>query len=159
GALAVAGSGNKTILIRGAHDAFNGVYTDYNMSLTTHSGTDNTHRFMLCGYNQERPVFDGSGLGSVFCFYGYPINYTTLQRLKIQNYGERGVMYSINGASSTGNALIDLWVYNCGANNQNDGNIHFYSADDTYSMNWNWFYHVRSEHTMRKGIKCADHTQ
>lgn len=163
-AITAAGSGNKTILVRGAHDAFDGVYAEKNLTLTGHSGTDNTHRFMVCGYNQERPIFEGvsftTGDG---CFKAFPINFTTLQRLKIQNYPDRGVMYSTDAASSTGNALIDLWVYNCATQaydggTTSDGNIHYYAADNTYSMNTNWLYHIRSEHTLQKGMKISDHT-
>jgi hypothetical protein len=113
---------------------------------------------MLVGYGQERPTLEGTGLGNVQAIYGTQPSYVTIQRLKVQNYQERGILFNLNNANVVGINLIDLWVYNCGANNLNDGNIHMYAADNVYSINSTWVFHIASEHTFRKGIKICDHT-
>ena len=85
-ALSNAGSGNTAIIVRGAHDGFDGIYYG-TYSLSNHYGVDDTHRFMIVGYGQERPIFDGQGATSIIFTYQNSNRddaYITLQRLQIQ---------------------------------------------------------------------------
>lgn len=153
--ITAAGSGNKTVLIRGAHDAFDGTYS---ITGETHPlfGTANTTRFTICGYGQERPILNYTGAGTTDS--GFHVNtsgnaFVTLQRLKIQSYPGRGI-YSGEGADYVN--LIDVWIYACardayvGGGYAADGNVHWIAGNN------GWIYHCTSEHTYGKGYKISD---
>ena len=90
-AVSAAGSGNKTIIVRGAHDSFDGVYVE-TVSFWGLSGVDDTHRLMLVGYNQERPVIDGNDAENHLITRGYAsLAYITVQRFKLTNSRRCGV--------------------------------------------------------------------
>lgn len=143
-AIAAQASGNKTILVR------SGTYTETNLRIN--SGTDNTHRYMICGYGQERPVIDGSST-SFQTFQ--PITngtYLTIQRLKITDNYNCG--FRSNATESYLN-VIDIWFYNCAKQDvesvqYGDGNLYFLGSDNV------WIYHCSSEHSDGHGYKLGD---
>jgi len=147
-ALSAAGNGNKTILVRGG--TYTGAY-----SLSGHYGIDNTHRFSIIGYGQERPVFDGNNSKSViFGLTGQTNDFVTLQRITIQNNKERAVRIG-NQTSGADHYfdMIDVEVYNCANDTKTlsvDGNIYYLNADN------GWLFHVTSYHTMGHCIKIGD---
>jgi hypothetical protein len=108
------GGQNKTFLIR------EGTYTNKNYySLTNHWGVDDTHRFNVIGYKQERPVLD-AGNTNISMFGGGNAsdtqyqNYVTLQRLKLQNTAGSGVYIgrdTIGVKVSQYVSLIDINFY------------------------------------------------
>jgi hypothetical protein len=160
-AIANVASGNKTIVVRGAHDAFDGIYTNsYDMQVSTpaRTGTDDTHRYTIVGYGQERPTLDGNGASqNMFGMWQSATDwYLTIQRLKIINAGYQG----IQGGSVAGLGakyarhvnVFDIHFYNCG----NDTN--YTSSGSCYAMNadyW-WVSHCRSEHAWGHGYKIGD---
>ena len=160
-AVTAAGAGNKTIVVRGVHDAFDGTYNEA-VSFAGSDGTNDTHRLSLIGYGQERPIIDGTGLTGEQGINGVGANYVTLQRLKVQNFEERGVLFATPGSPATANIvgtnLIDVWLYNNQTNNNGDGNMSIYSGSDDYYVDSAWCYHITSNHTTGKGIKINDHT-
>ncbi len=147
-ALTQAVSGDKVIIIRGAHGGWDGIYNEYSFSLP--SGTNDTSRFILVGYNQERPIINASEGGSI-CFSATQKEYVTLQRLRVQNAGGRG-FYSGMGQYLN---LIDMDFYNCSADGDEDGNIHIKGYNGTPAQSA-WLFHCNSKHTYNKGIKIAD---
>jgi len=151
-AISAAGNGNKTIIVRGTHDGWNGIY--YESGIRSGYGVDETHRWMLVGYGQERPIIDGgNGTTDIIKTTGQVNAYATVQRVKIQNSKRQGVYLGLNSAKRDKYFnLIDVWVYNCtnDADYASDGNIYFYDID------YGWIYHITSEHTYGYGIKYAD---
>lgn len=154
-ALSAAGNGNKTIIVRGSHGSFDGVYTE-NLNLNGHEGVDDTHRFMIVGYLQERPIVDGNnGLTIVVrCNVtgSEDVAYINLQRLKIQNNAERGLMIKNHFYFN----VFDVELYNC-SNDPDavgtaayDGNTYIWNADGTI------FSHCTSHHTYGHGYKFGD---
>lgn len=154
-AIMAAGSGNNTIIVRGPHDGWNGIY--YESGLNPKVGADDAHRFMIVGYKQERPIIDG-GNGATDIIRSSFVDsyaYSTIQRLKIQNSRRQGVMMGYSGGKRDRYFnMIDVWVYNCdnsasyAANT--DGNIYLMNIDH------GWIFHVTSERTYGHGIKYAD---
>jgi hypothetical protein len=157
-ALDNVGSGNRTIIVRGAHDSFDGIYTEFNLGVP--SGTDDTHRYMICGYGQERPEINGR------CPNAKPVQdtlypagdgrYVTFQRLKVSNNYGRGIIASFSDSFVN---TIDVHLYNCAAWSTagvsgdhvlSDGNLYYMGADDC------WIYHCTSEYSYGHGFKVGD---
>ena len=157
-ALAKSGSGNTTIIIRGAHDDFNGIYYG-TYSLASKAGIDDTHRFMLAGYGQERPILDGMSGTEGVLRRGSTIPrdaYISVQRLKVQNTQASCVRL---GWDATGDkrdnyfSVIDIHFYECGnrANEMGtDGSAYYLNSD------YGWIFHSTSEHTFGHGFKIGD---
>lgn len=165
-ALTDVGNGNNTILVRGAHDAFDGVYNEYD--LTMPMGTGDTNRYMVCGYGQERPILDGGGQTSwnngIFHRSANSNAFYTIQRLQLRN-SWRPAIY-IGGDNSNTVKGLDSWVY---AIDLHSTNCTMYPATDAnplqsrgdggfYMLNVSngWFYHCLAEHTMGHGFKMGD---
>ncbi|MFC1505055.1 hypothetical protein ACFL5W_00920 [Thermodesulfobacteriota bacterium] len=153
-ALAAAGNGNKTIIIRGSYGAFDGRYQNEGFSITGNSGESNTNRFMIVGYKQERPIIYG---GNSIVFNDNGVNNFTLQRIKIQDATGR----AIRSSQSDSYFLIDVWFFNncsqcyVGGSDVGDGNVHFFGSP-TNAVKNTWIYHCTSEHTYMKCYKIAD---
>ncbi|MDP2904816.1 MAG: choice-of-anchor Q domain-containing protein, partial [Candidatus Omnitrophota bacterium] len=155
-AVANVTSGNKTIIVRGAHDSFNGIYVE--TGITPKAGTDDAHHFMIVGYGQERPIVDGNYstqdmIGSTGQLYGY----TTVQRLRLQNNSRDGVHWggTVNGVLQDRdryNYLIDVDFYNIGANPSYHTNAPIYYLDAPNG----WIFHVTVKHTLMHCIKIGD---
>ncbi len=128
-------AGNKTILVRA------GTYVENNISLR--AGIDDTHRYSIIGYNQERPIIDGSG-GSANGVNG--AQYGTWQRFEMKNAYDAGAR-----TSSTYNNFIDLYIHDVGAAYGNAG-IHSENTD------YVWIYHSTIYRTVNHGIKIADNS-
>ena len=155
------GAGNNTIIVRGAHDSFNGIYyeTGINNVSTGHlaprggvTGVDDTHRFMIVGYGQERPIIDGNN--SAIDIIGSPkqaYSYVTIQRLRLQNNKRSGVRFVNAGY----NNLIDVEVKNIGLTyppeTGGDGPLIYYLASSN-----GWIFHVTATHTLGHCIKVGD---
>jgi hypothetical protein len=147
-------SGNVTIIVRGAHDSFNGIYTE-SSGFATKAGTDDTHRWMIAGYLQERPIIDGGNSTSNIVRSTATTNaYVTIQRLKIQNSKGQGLRL---GNTSTKLDkyfnVIDVEFYNTAndtLNNPADANAYFLNTDNA------WIFHVTSHHTLGHCIKAGD---
>ncbi len=144
-AIHAAGQGNKTILVRGAHDGFDGVYRE---GFSLKSGDDDTHRWMVVGYGQERPVLEGYGVTATGA-----VSYATLQRFRIQNNQRNGVYLRTDDDY---NNIVDVGLYNnaqlvdgCGAPIA-DANIYLLGSDNCR------IYHCTSERTHCHGFKVGD---
>jgi hypothetical protein len=156
-ALTNAPEGNTTIIVRGAREGFDGQYDEVGLIMKT--GLDDTHRFMVVGYGQERPIIKGCHVPdphpqSTFKWpYGTPTSYTTLQRVKIQDNFGNGVRSCQNDAHIN---VIDVWLHNnCkydfAAQDQHaDGNLYFLGSDHCYVR------HCTSERTAGHALKIGD---
>lgn len=147
-AIAQSSAGNYTIIVR------DGTYSENN--LTPKTGTDDTHRWMIVGYGQERPVIDGAQSSNIMWkTTGADNAFVTLQRLRLQNNKERCVRIG-STATTKRDAyfnMIDVSVDNCASDTKTvaaDGNIYYLGADNAYIS------HVTSSHTMGHGIKVGD---
>jgi hypothetical protein len=159
-ALAGVSNGNRTILIRGAHDAFDGIYHESGMQIKL--GTDDTHRYHLIGYGQERPVFDAGGIDeNIFGSSGatsFPsAAYFTFQRLKFQNTQAHGVQ--LGTLNSGGERKRDMYVniidcegYMCGCEITNGSSGAFYAMNADNQ----WRYHCTSGHAYAHAFKIGD---
>lgn len=153
-AISSVSAGNVTIVVRGAHDSFNGIYTE-SSGFATKAGTDDTHRFTITGYLQERPIIDGNNSTSNIVRSTATTNaYVTIQRLKIQNSKGQGLRL---GNTSTKLDkyfnVIDVEFYNTAndtLNNPADSNAYFLNTDNA------WIFHVTSHHTLGHCIKAGD---
>lgn len=145
-----APTGNATVIVRGEHDDFDGVYAE--TSLNPKVGDDPTHRWMLVGYGQERPIIDADGQpGDIIGSTGQPEAYVTVQRVKLQNSPGRCVRLGNLSEKRDGHfALIDVWAHGCTNQPGNDGNIYYLNADD------GWLHHVTTEHTFGHCLKVGD---
>lgn len=145
-AILAVSSGNKTILIR------SGTYLEN--AIKPKNGTDNTHRYILSGYKQERPVIDGGNSTSdIITGTGLTNAFTTIQRVKLQNSKNQGVRIGNLTSKLDGYFnLIDVWVYNCNNDSTivDDGNIYYMNVDN------GWLYHVSSEHSYNHCMKIGD---
>jgi hypothetical protein len=160
-AISAVTSGNKTVVVRGPHGAFDGTYVgSYDMQAGTpvRSGTDDTHRYMIVGYGQERPLLDGNGAGqNMFGMWQSAADwYWTIQRLIIINAGYQGIqggsVASLNSKYARHVNVFDIHFYNCG------NNTNYASSGSCYAMNadyW-WISHCRSEHSWGHGYKIGD---
>jgi hypothetical protein len=146
-AITASGTGNKTILIR------SGTTYSETLTLSGHYGTDNTHRFQLIGYNNERPII--SGPVNIISFSS--IDYLTLQRVKVIDNTGDGVTVSRGAPRATFINLIDVWAYNnttesyIGGSTTSNAGIFIYDGVDDV-----WVHHCTSEHSYMKGFKFAD---
>lgn len=148
---AVEGGKNITIIVRGMHDDFNGEYSETGLLLK--SGRDDTHRFMIVGYGQERPVINGVSTVQDTIGAGTDVAYATVQRLKIQDNYRNGIRTGPDDAYLN---VIDVWLYNNNTYHFEDGrlyadgNLYFLSSDNC------WIFHTTSEHTYGHGFKVGD---
>jgi len=157
-AIAAAGSGNKTIIIRGAHDSFDGIYREtFNFNQPVRTGADDTHRWMLVGYGQERPILDGSdGVPEIINRNTAGEAYITIQRLKLQNTQTCGVRlgWDVTGDKRDGHfSCIDIWFYRCGTrtlDRTTDGSCYYLNVDN------GWILHCTSEYTYGHAYKIGD---
>ena len=150
-ALSSVGTGNNTIVIRGAHGGFNGTYHESGLSLQ--SGLDDAQRFMLVGYGQERPIIDGDHSSAAIIKTSFPdaIRYSTVQRLRVQESWSNGVRTDGNDAYIS---VIDVWLYHNnrwdGSPLKGDGNLYFLGTDHTLIR------HCTSERTYGHAYKIGD---
>lgn len=137
GGSAVVGAGNNTILVR------SGTYKENALYLP--AGTDSTHRYSVIGYNNERPIVDGTGGGA-----GDPIMqvsyYGTVQRLEFTNSTDASLRMA-----STNSYFIDLYVHDVQAA---FGNAAIHLAGNTNA----WINHCTISRTKNHGIKVSDAT-
>lgn len=154
-AMTTAGNGNKTIMVRGAHDDFDGTYTG-TFSLSAYTGTSDTARWMIVGYGQERPIIDGgNGTDAIFRRSTAGDAFITLQRLKLQNTQANGVRLGVTTVSDKRDQhfnCIDLWFYSCGNNDSftTDGNCYYLNAD------YGFISHCLFERSVGHGVKLGD---
>jgi len=154
-AITAAGSGNKTILVRGAHGSFNGVYTE-RIGFYGLSGVDDTHRLMLVGYGQERPVINGGNSESSIVGRGHPSPaYITIQRLKLTGTQASGVRLGWDIADDKRDTYfncIDVWFYACGNNMAflTSGNCYYLNTDNGFLS------HCLFERSTGHGVKIGD---
>ncbi|MBI4704566.1 MAG: hypothetical protein HY744_25970 [Deltaproteobacteria bacterium] len=150
--IAAAGDGNKTIVVRGAHDGFDGVYLEH--SLKPGVGKSDTERWTLVGYGQERPVVDAGGTDN-YVIQGtkQPDAFVTIQRMKLQDSKTTCVRLGQLDKKLDGHfSLIDLALYDCknDAKTPGDGNVYYLNVDR------GWIYHCNSEHTKGHCLKIGD---
>lgn len=162
--LDAAGSGNKTVLVRGAHDAFDGLYHESDLNMNP--GTDDTHRFMLCGYGQERPVIDGDmGTTDIIRTCNQLYGYWTVQRLQVQNNKRDGIYAGIliyNGEDPDYSIrqdyyanTIDCFVTNCCFTFPvRSGNTAIYYINTQYG----WLFHNTVQRSLDHAYKIGDTT-
>lgn len=149
-AIADAGSGNKTIVVR------RGTYFEYNMAIGT--GTDDTHRWMIVGYKQERPIIDASANTDhsidVFKTSGSARSFATIQRLKIQNNQGQAVRLGTNTTTQRDDwfNLYDVWIRRCGWywRGGEDGNCYLLNVDSSR------IFHATSEYSYGHTMKVGD---
>jgi hypothetical protein len=145
-AITSAGNGNNAIIVRG------GTYS-LSSSLVPGVGTDDTHRLMIVGYGQERPVLDGSILSdSILKGINKPNYHLTLQRLKVQNSPYEGLQFLSDTNTDSDISVVDLWIYNTTSDTpiSGDGNLHFHQTNNIYIT------HTTSEHTYDHCYKIGD---
>lgn len=154
-AIASAGKGNRTLIIRGAHDGFDGVYPE-TISFYGIAGQGDTNRFMLVGYGQERPIIDGTNSTSNIIGRGDPTPaFITIQRLKLQNTQASGVRLGWDVDTDKRDQYfncVDIWFYACG-NNDNygtDGNCYYLNTD------YGFLSHCLFERSVGHGVKIGD---
>lgn len=157
-ALATVGStnGNTTIIVRGAHDAFDGIYQNNHYSWAG-VGLSDTQRLTIVGYGQERPVFDGtnSTVNSVMFggYSGWASNiFTTFQRVKAINAAREvfGVGEDVTNPSGCYFNLIDVHCQSNTATILGNGNIYYLNADN------GWVFHCTLERAGGHGAKLGD---
>lgn len=154
-ALADHSTGNKTILVRGAHDSFDGVYQCGSYSIPY--GLNNTQRFTIAGYGQERPVLDGTNSTSLM-FGGYGTNgttnlFVTLQRLRIINGGREVIGVGADSDTYKVGRYLNCIDLLCQTNTTSmvaNGNIYYLNADYGYVS------HCSLERSGGHGIKIGD---
>ena len=139
-AITAAGAGNNIILVT------NGTYYVNGVSYTLKGGLNETNRWILSGYKQDRPVIVGNISDNLIKIRD---SYVTIQRLKIQDSRYEGL--AADGRNTSAN-VIDVWVYNTTnyVNITGDGNIHINQFDNVLVS------HVLSEHTYDHCIKIGD---
>ncbi|MBR9676378.1 hypothetical protein GOV05_05200, partial [Candidatus Woesearchaeota archaeon] len=144
-AITQAGSGNKAIIIR------NGTYEE--TSLTLQSGDNDTNRFIITGYGQERPIINGSSTTQDTINAGSNTQYATIQRVKIQDNYRNGIR---TGSDDSYINTVDVWLYHNDKwddsinSTRGDANLYYLGTDNT------WIYHTTSEHTDGHGFKVGD---
>lgn len=160
-ALTLAGSNvNATIIVRGAHDAFDGVYTSRHI-IGNYPGLDDTHRMMIVGYGQERPNFNGySSPGTIFSCFGLtslPTNiFFTLQRLAFIGATNQCIAVGYDSLDvKRGGYLnvIDCYGSNITASstaNVHNGLIYWMNADN------GWCFHNSVDRIDGHGVKMGD---
>jgi hypothetical protein len=160
-AMTAAGNGNKTIIVRGAHDAFDGIYHETGLESHGGIGAGDTARFMIVGYKQERPILNGDQ--SITPIYGRTnsiVNrYLTFQRLKFQNNQREGVYLGNGNYANKYDAyvsIIDCEFYQTSwfpppiKSGTGNAQIYWMNADHA------WGYHVTVHHGLGHGIKIGD---
>ncbi len=149
-AITAAGAGNKTIIVR------KGTYKEFN--LACQAGLNDTMRWMVVGYGQERPIVDAGANTStgtdMFTSTTKTNAFVTLQRLKMQNNLGQAVRLgtSITTKRDGHFSIIDIWVYQCGFTylTPDDGNIYYLNCDS------GWVCHVTTEKSYGHTLKIAD---
>lgn len=158
-AVLAAGSGNKTILVRGAHDTFDGVYRE-TVSFYGVAGLGDTNRLILAGYGQERPTIDGGDTTSSIIRRGHASPaYITVQRLRLQNTQASGVRLGWDSDTDQRDQYfncVDLWCYACGSETADlngfatSGNCYYLNAD------YGFISHCTFERSVGHGVKVGD---
>jgi hypothetical protein len=148
-AINTAGSGNKTILVRGAHDGWNGAYEiDQGISLYGISGIDDTHRFTIVGYGQERPIIDGGQRNiKIFGRSNSTDAFITIQRFKLQR-ADYGIRLGWDVAGDKRDAFvnsIDVWLTSF-----KYSTIYHLNSDHGFTS------HCLAEYTYGHGFKLGD---
>ncbi len=134
-AISAVSAGNKTIIVRA------GTYNEYNLSIR--AGTDNTHRYMIVGYKQERPIIDGIDTTTTSSVISLS-TYSTLQRVKVQEH-----YYMGSRAQADYGNIIDSWYYNTNTGS-GDGNIYAAGSDGLF------IHHTTSERVCGHAFKISD---
>jgi len=149
-AIEAAGKGHRTLIVRGAHDGFDGVYHETFRALP---GVDDTHRWMVVGYGQERPILDAdSGRVDMIRSTGEPEAFVTIQRLKLRNSQRNGVRLGRLDRKIDGHFnLVDVWMDHCinvpkGA----DAGVYYLNADHGFIR------HCTVTHSKGHGFKIGD---
>ncbi len=140
-AVTAAGNGNKIILVRaGTYDLTSPIYVG--------TGINDTNRWILSGYGQDRPIIRGAGL-SDNALRGISKSYVTVQRLRIQDCPYMEGIYFESGNYIN---IVDIWLYNNTniASAGEDGNIHLHLTNNLYLT------HCTSEHTYDHCYKIGD---
>ena len=146
---------NVTVLIRGSHDAFDGIYDRTGaLTMSNLQGVSDTQRVIFSGYKQERPILDaGSGDFDIWNRNDLDDAYITLQRMKLQNNNDRGVRLG-NTTSKRDSYfnILDMWFYAMTNDytDSNDGSCYYLNADYGYMS------HMRVEHSKGHGVKIGD---
>lgn len=159
------GKSNTTIVIRGPHNSFNGEYNGtYGTGAFQKYGVDDTHRFMLVGYKQERPILDAQNSTDPLISWRNSTDknlFFTVQRLKLQNTQASCIRL---GRDETGVKwsdyfnTVDIHMYQCGYDTLTDlppaggtdGSMYYLNADH------GWIFHSTSERTFGHGFKIGD---
>jgi hypothetical protein len=160
-AIALLGAGtNATVLVRGAHDGFDGVYTNgAGYSFTSKSGIDDTHRLSVIGYGQERPIFDATNSANDIFYCGYQAvtnAFITWQRMTCRNSLSTGWRWGMDGWLDADKRAQFLNVIDCYGTNltadpgANNGSIYCLNADGA------WIYHNTFENAGGHGLKFGD---
>lgn len=154
-AVSAAGSGNKTIIVRGAYSTFDGIYTN-TFALGAIAGTSDTNRWMIVGYGQERPTITGTNSSvSIFARSHASDAFITIQRLKLTGTKANGVRLGYNVVDDKRDgyfSCVDVWFYGCGNddNTVTDGNCYYLNADYGYLT------HCLFERSVGHGVKIGD---
>jgi hypothetical protein len=145
--------GNYTVLVRA------GIYNvSTDQWQPNRSGTDETHPFSVIGYGTERPIIDMQNNESIVFSIGSS-DYVTIQRLRIQNSGNRGIVAT---AGSDYLKVFDVDFYNnCNTAHSGatayDAHIHVFGNSST-ACTYPWIYHCTFKRSYNKGIKVADNS-
>lgn len=144
-AIAAQATGNKTILVRA------GTYTETN--LMPPAGTDDTHRYHIIGYNQERPVINGASTTEDTFKFDTNVAYVTLQRLKIQDNYRNGIL---GRATNSYINVIDVELQN--NNKWHDVNGQTYADANLYFLGSanSWVHHCTAHRTTVHNFKIGD---
>lgn len=150
-AIRADGPGNRTIIIRGAHNRFNGIY--YESRLKPFPGVDNTRRWIMVGYKQERPIIDaGNGDRHIILGSHQPEGFITIQRVKLQNSKRGGVWLGRTDRKVESHYyLVDVWIYNCiNVSKGADAGVYYLNVDHGYIR------HCTVERSKGHGFKIGD---
>lgn len=158
-AVQAAGSGNKTIIVRGPHNGFDGIYRE-TISFSGIAGANDTNRFTLVGFGQERPIIDGNDSTSPIIRRSHSSPaFITVQRFKLQNTQASGVRLGWDAATDKRDQnfnCIDLWFFGCGSVTADlngfatSGNCYYLNADNGFIS------HCTFERSVGHGVKIGD---
>ena len=149
-AISAVSSGNKTIIIRGAHDGFDGIYLEHGLSLNGKSGTDQTHRYTIVGYNQERPIIDAEETNEtdIFSRADDDSAYITLQRMTLRNSARYGII--LNSYTVGYERDRFFWCFDLNMKDCFNSTIYYLNAD------LGWIYHCTVDSTWGHAYKIGD---
>jgi hypothetical protein len=143
-------SGNNTIIVRGAHDAFDGGYDlSATISLYGRSGADSLHRYTIVGYGQERPQINGNGNQS-FARSDDTDAFITIQRFKI-DAGQGSYCINFNSLGSGVSRDRNIYLIDLETTNSLYSTMYFMgNIDDS------WISHCYAHNSHGHGIKVGD---